>query len=123
LASASLAIASVTASDVASHKNRMDTVEDLKANIKDALDANSGPKTIQSANELTALMEQEEQYWIKTQLDDVVKLIEANLAASKLIATDAKAGHIDDAKQAYKQLATTCTECHDLHPEKRVKQE
>jgi hypothetical protein len=123
LVSASLAIAAVTSSDVANHKSRMDAADDLKADLKDALDANFGPKAIQSADELTKLLEQEEQYWIKTQLDDAVKLARANTAASQQIATDAKAEHINDAKQAYKQLEKTCAECHDLHPERRVKQQ
>lgn len=36
LVATSFAIASVTASEVASHKERIDTAEDLKADLKDA---------------------------------------------------------------------------------------
>ena len=123
LVATSFAIASVTASEVASHKERIDTAEDLKADLKDALDAGSAAKAGQSADELTKVLEQEEQYWIKTKLDDAIKLAQINMADSKQIATDAKAGKIDDAKTVYKQLQKTCTECHGLHPEQRVKPE
>jgi membrane carboxypeptidase/penicillin-binding protein len=123
LVATSFAIASVTADEVASHKERMDTAEDLKADLKDALDAGSAAKAGQSADELTKVLEQEEQYWIKTKLDDAIKLAQINMADSKQIATDAKAGKIDDAKTVYKQLQKTCTECHGLHPDQRVKPE
>jgi membrane carboxypeptidase/penicillin-binding protein len=123
LVATSFAIASVTAGEVASHKERMDTAEDLKADLKDALDAGSAAKAGQSADELTKVLEQEEQYWIKTKLDDAIKLAQINMADSKQIATDAKAGKIDDAKTVYKQLEKTCTDCHGLHPEQRVKPE
>jgi siderophore synthetase component len=123
LAATSLAIASVAAGDVASHKERMDTAEDLKADLKDALDAGFAAKAAQSADDLTKILEQEEQYWIKTKLDDAIKLAKTNVSDSKQISADAKAGKIDDAKTVYKQLEKTCTECHGLHPEQRVKPE
>lgn len=123
LVTTSFAIAAVTAGDIATHKERMDTAEDLKADLKDALDAGSAAKTSQSAGELTKVLEQEEQYWIKTKLDDAIALAKSNLSDAQQIAADAKAAKIDDAKTAYKQLEKTCTECHGLHPEQRVNPE
>jgi CHAD domain-containing protein len=101
----------------------MDTAEDLKADLKDALDAGSAAKAGQSADELTKVLEQEEQYWIKTKLDDAIELAKTNRSDAQQLATDAKAGKIDDAKTVYKQLEKTCTDCHGLHPEQRVKPE
>jgi hypothetical protein len=123
LVATTFAFAAVTAGDVASHKERMDTAEDLKADLKDALDAGFAAKAAQSADDLAKVLEQEEQYWIKTKLGDAIKLAKNNWSDSKQIAEDAKAGKIDDAKQVYKQLEKTCTECHGLHPEQRVKPE
>ncbi len=123
LVATTFAIAAVTARDIASHKERMDTAEDLKADLKDALDAGFAAKAAQSADDLTKVLEQEEQYWIKTKLDDAIKLATTNLSDSKQISADAKAGKIDDAKTVYKQLEKTCTECHGSHPEQRVKSE
>ena len=77
----------------------------------------------QSADELTKVLEQEEQYWIKTKLDDAIALAKTNRSDAQQLATDAKAGKIDDAKTVYKQLEKTCTDCHGLHPEQRVKPE
>lgn len=123
LAATSFALASVTAGEVASHKERMDTAEDLKADLKDALEAGSAAKAGRSADELTKVLQQEEQYWIKTKLDDAIELAKTNLSDATQIAADAKAGKIDDAKIVYKQLEKTCTDCHSLHPEQRVKPE
>jgi cytochrome c556 len=47
-------------------------------------------------------------------------LAQKNRAAAEQTAAAAKAGHFDQALQAYGNLEATCRACHDLHPEKRL---
>ena len=116
----SAAMASVTSGDVARHKAWMDTSQDLKDEIRDALSAQSGAKAAHSAQKLTNILRQEEQYWINAKQSDAAKLARQNLAESRQIAAWAKSGDLNQALRAFNKLEETCSACHDLHPEKRL---
>jgi cytochrome c556 len=105
--------------DASRHKEWMDTAQDLKDDLKDALDARLGPKAAEAATKLAGIGKQEEAYWKKAGQKDVIELAAKNRAAAEEIAAAAKAGRFDQALQAYGNLEATCRACHDLHPEKR----
>jgi cytochrome c556 len=105
--------------DVARHKEWMDTAQDVKDDLKDALDAKLGPKVMEQAAKLAEICKLEEAYWKKAGQKDAIDLAQKNRAAAEQIATAAKAGHFDQALQAYGNLEATCRACHDLHPEKQ----
>jgi 5'-deoxynucleotidase YfbR-like HD superfamily hydrolase len=106
--------------DKTRHKEWMDRAQELKDDLRDALDAKAGQKAAKYADELSKTGAQEETYWRKAKQDEAVKLAKENLAASKYISAAAKIGNFDQALQAYSKLDATCRGCHDLHPEKRL---
>jgi cytochrome c556 len=105
--------------DVARHKEWMDSAQDAKDDLKDALDAKLAPKVVEDAAKLAGLGKQEEAYWKKARQAEAIALAQKNRAAAQKIGVAAKAGHFDQALQAYGDLEATCRACHDLHPEKR----
>ena len=106
--------------EAARHKEWMDTAQDTKDELKDALDAKSRENSVKPAEKLVQLGEQEEAYWTKAKIEDAVKLAQRNLSASRTIAAAAKEEKFDQAIQAFADLESTCRACHDLHPEKRL---
>ena len=106
--------------DAARHREWMDTAQDMKDDLKDALDAKLGPKVMEQAAKLAEICKLEEAYWKKAGQKDAIGLAQKNRAAAEQIAAAAKAGRFDQAFQAYGDLEATCRSCHDLHPEKRL---
>jgi len=106
--------------DAARHREWMDTAQDMKDDLKDALDAKLVPKVLEHAVKLAKIGRQEEAYWKKAGQKDAIDLARKNRAAAEQIAAAAKAGRFDQAFQAYGDLEATCRACHDLHPEKRL---
>ena len=106
--------------DAARHKEWMDTAQDVKDDLKDALVAKLAPKAIEQAAKLAGIGKQEEAYWKKAGQKDAIDLARKNRAAAEQIAAAAKAGRFNQALQAYGNLEATCRACHDLHPEKRL---
>ena len=110
----------LVADDTSRHKEWMDQAQELKDDLKDALDAKTWQKAAACADELAKFADREEAYWKKAKQEDAVKLAKENLAASKQISAAAKSGNAGQALEAYSRLEATCRGCHDLHPEKRV---
>ena len=104
------------------HKEWRDAAQDIKDDLKDALDARLAAKIVESAAKLTAIGRQEEAYWKKARQPDALSLARKNRTASERIAAAAKLGRFDQAVGAYGELEATCRACHDLHPEKRLDQ-
>lgn len=117
-----LAGAAVTSGEAAAHKARMNDAQDLKADLKDALDAGATAKALGPAKKLVGLCREEEHYWTRAALSDAVELARKNLAEARQIASAVAGGRADEALAAYGKLETTCRACHDLHPEKRLPQ-
>ena len=110
----------MTPDEVSRHKEWMDTAQDGKDDLKDALDAKRAAKAVEDAAKLAAIGKQEEAYWKKAGQRDALDLARKNRAAAEQIAAAAQAGRFDQALQAYGNLEATCRACHDLHPEKRL---
>jgi hypothetical protein len=110
---------SQSADDTARHKAWMDQAQELKDDLKDALDAKTAQKAAHYADELAKFGAREEAYWKRAKQADAATLANENLEASKQISAAARSGNIDQALQGYSKLEATCRGCHDLHPEKR----
>jgi hypothetical protein len=106
--------------DTAKHKEWMDEAQDLKEDLREALQAKSRAKAAEPAARLVQIGEQEEDYWRKAKLEDIVKLAQKNLEAARDVAAAAKDGYFDEALLAFGRLEATCRACHDVHPEKRL---
>jgi len=106
--------------DAARHKEWMDEAQDLKEDLREALQAKSRAKSAEPAARLVQIGEQEEEYWRKAKLVDIVKLAQKNLEAARDVAAAAKDGFFDEALLAFGRLESTCRNCHDVHPEKRL---
>jgi mono/diheme cytochrome c family protein len=102
------------------HRDRMDEAADQKDQLKEELDAKSSAKAMPFADKLVDLLVQEQKYWVAAKIPEAVKLSEEALAQSKQVAAAAKAGKFDDANKAFAAMSTTCSTCHDLHPEKKL---
>ena len=98
----------------------MDTAQNVKDDLKDALDAKLAPKVVEHSTKLAGIGKQEEAYWKKAGQRDALDLARKNRAAAEQIAAAAQAGRFDQALQAYGNIKATCKACHDLHPEKRL---
>jgi hypothetical protein len=107
----------LAADDVSEHKEWMDHAQDLKDDLKDALDAKTWQRAGACADELAKSAEREEAYWKRAKQEDAVKLAKDYLAAAKQISTAAKSGNAGLALEAFSKLEATCRACHDLHPE------
>lgn len=106
---------------MAQHKTAMDQAQDWRDDLKDALDAKELAKAGALADKLVEAAMVEEDYWKKAKQADIVKLAAENLADSRELAAQAKAGKSVEAAAAYDRLEVSCRACHDLHPEKRQK--
>jgi hypothetical protein len=114
-----LLLAAAAQDEAARHKERMDTAQEVKDDLKEALDTKSREKAAEPAEKLVQFGEQEEEYWKQAKLEREVKLTQQGISASRAIAAAVKAEHFDEAVKAYEELESTCRACHDLHPQKR----
>jgi len=94
--------------EAARHKERMDTAQDAKDDLKDALDSKSREKAVEPAEKLVQLSEQEEDYWKQAKLEREVKLAQQSVSASRAIAAAVKDERFDEALRAYGELESTC---------------
>lgn len=115
----SLGLCAAGEDDATRRKAIMDAAQDQKDELQDAFDAKSAATVSQAAEKLVAFGQAEELYWTKAGIPDGVALAQQNLAASKQIVKDAKAGELDQAATAFSKLNDSCRACHDLHLEKR----
>jgi hypothetical protein len=118
---AALATLTVSAADVAAHKARMDDAQNLSYDLKDALDAKDPVKAAEVDTQLTRLLEAEQAYWAKTELETPVNLALGNSDAAKVLADRVAVADWPGAEASYARLQAQCRNCHDLHPEKSVR--
>jgi cytochrome c556 len=70
---------------------------------------------------MIAIMTETKTFWAEKKMDDIVKLADGSLSALNEMAALAKSGKMDNAKAAFDKINASCSACHDLHPENRVK--
>ena len=97
----------------------MDEAQDARDDLEDALNAKDPAKTGQALDKLTKVILEAKTFWAGQKQADIVKLADNALAASSEIGKMAAAK--GDPKPAFKKLELACQQCHDLHPENRLK--
>lgn len=105
--------------DADAHKALMDDAGDAQDDLRDLLAGKDAAKAAAAARKLETLLAQTERYWAAKHAEDIVKIAKASETLAQQVATAAKAGKFDAAREAFGKLGTTCNTCHDLHPEKR----
>ena len=121
LVSVSSVTAQVSQADVQAHKDRMLAAQELKFAIIERLAADSTEGVEQDLRALDPLLQAEIDYWGKTGLDDIVHLARDNLDQVRALHSSVSIGRADLALAAWGEVERTCSGCHDLHPERRVR--
>lgn len=101
-------------------KARMDTLQDTRDDLRDALDANDGAKAVQLSKQVEQLLQQDQQLWQGKGLEDVLRINQATIQLAQTIQKQAAAADKQHALETYIALQKSCASCHDLHPEKRL---
>jgi len=112
--------AAVTVDRLTELRARMDTLQDMRDDLRDALDTKDGAKTAALSGEMVRLLQQDQEVWKKQGFDDVLKVNRGTIELAEKIGSQAKNGEISHALESYLALQKSCASCHDLHPEKRV---
>ncbi|WP_263417283.1 hypothetical protein [Terriglobus albidus] len=112
--------AAVAADRLAELRARMDTLQDARDDLRDALDAKDGAKTAALSSEIVRLLQQDTALWKEPGFDDVLKINQETIELAEKISTQAKSGERQHALESYLALQKSCAACHDLHPEKRL---
>ena len=120
LMAASTLGAAVTADRLAELRARMDTLQDTRDDLRDALDSKDGVKTAALSSEIARLLQQDQALWKEQGFDDVLKVNQGTIELAEKIGLQAKSGQAQQALESYLALQKSCASCHDLHPEKRL---
>lgn len=112
--------AAVTADRLAELRARMDTLQDTRDDLRDALDTKDGAKTAALSGEIVRLLRQDQALWKEQGFDDVLKINQETIELAEKIGSQAKSGETRQALESYLVLQKSCAACHDLHPEKRL---
>lgn len=111
--------AAATADRLAELRARMDTLQDTRDDLRDALDTKDGAKTAALSGEIVRLLRQDQALWKEQGFDDVLKINQGTIDLAEKIGSQAKSGETQHALESYLALQKSCASCHDLHPEKR----
>ncbi len=107
-----------SAAETAQHKVRMDDSQDLKEDLRDAIDKDDSKAAIEASTKLVAIAREEEGYWAKTKLETAMGLAHDAVAAADRMLKASQQPRSSEARQAFSALEANCRACHDLHPEK-----
>lgn len=119
LAQGTAARKAASAPTAATHKAWMDDAADAQDELREAIVGKSSAKAAGAASKLRTLMARTERYWAGRHADDVVTLARESKALAGQVASAARARKFEQANETFGKLNTTCSGCHDLHPEKR----
>lgn len=102
-------------------KQKMEDAQSAQDDLTDAIQAKSGPKALAAAAKMTAILKETKQFWAGRKMADVVRLADENLAALGEMTKMAGSGKMEKAQAAAELISTTCSACHNIHPEGRMK--
>jgi hypothetical protein len=108
----------VTAAQTAEHKTRMDDSQDLKDDLRDALEKRDANAASESARKLVELARREEAYWLQTGISAAVTLARESVSVADAVLRTAPHPDSSETREALANLERNCRSCHDLHPEK-----
>ena len=115
-----VACAAVSPDEVQEHRNRMNEAQDIKYGVLDAFAANDVAAVAEAAAPLLPLLDAEADYWARTGLTDIHGLALRNRELAHAVVTTSKQGDLAATANAWASLESSCSGCHDLHPEQRV---
>ena len=101
-------------------KQKMEDAQEAKDDLLDAVNAKSGPKAVGATAKISKILLETKQFWADKKMPDIVKLADANLVATDALSKLAASGNMDQSKAAYDKLNSSCSACHDVHPENRL---
>ena len=99
----------------------MDAAQELKDEIRDALEAKAGAKAASGAQKMAGILQDTEKYWASVKISEAVRMTQETLTVVKDLATFAKAGKMPEATAAFLKMEKSCQMCHDSHFDKQVK--
>jgi len=108
----------VTAAQTAEHKTRMDDSQDLKDDLRDAVEKRDGRAASEAARKLLELARQKENYWLESGISAAVTLAHQSVSAAEAMLRTAPHPDTPEVRQLLANLEQNCRSCHDLHPEK-----
>jgi hypothetical protein len=97
----------------------MDDAQEAKDDLLDAVNAKDTAKATDAVEKITKIITETKKFWADQKQADVVKLADDTLAAAANMTVVAKAK--GDFKAAYQKLDVSCQQCHNIHPENRLK--
>jgi hypothetical protein len=97
----------------------MDDAQDAKDDLLDAVNAKDTEKAVAAVDKMTKIILDAKKFWADQKQADVVKMADDTLAAAANMTAVAKAK--GDFKAAYQKLDLSCQQCHNVHPENRLK--
>jgi len=99
----------------------MDDAQEAKDDLLDAVNAAQGPKAAEAVRKITKIILEIKMFWEEQKQADVVKLADDTLAAAAEMDKVARSGNMANAKAVYAKLDMSCQQCHNVHPENRIK--
>jgi soluble cytochrome b562 len=100
---------------------KMDDAQDAKDTLQDAVSAKNAKDAGEQTAKMIAILTETKKFWADQKMPDIVKIADDNLAALNEMAAMAKSGKMDGAQAGFDKINTTCSACHDIHPENRLK--
>jgi hypothetical protein len=99
----------------------MDDAQEAKDDLMDAVEAKQAAKAEEAAGKITKLLSEARKFWVDQKQADVVKMFDETLAIAAEMSNIARSGDMANAKATFDKLNTSCSNCHDTHPENRLK--
>jgi soluble cytochrome b562 len=118
---AGLAIPTAVVAQNDDWKQKMEDAQEAKDDLMDSVDAKSAPKAAEATAKMLKILLETKQFWAGQKMADVVKLADDNIAALNEMAKLAGSGNMEQGKAAFTKVNSTCSACHDTHPENRLK--
>ncbi len=101
-------------------RESMDNTQDAKGDLMEAVDAQQGQKITAAADTIVKLLEENRKFWADKKMPDVLEMFDDTIGQAKAMSAMGKSGKLDGAKEAFAKLSTSCSRCHDAHPEEKL---
>lgn len=113
-----LTLGATAAYGLTKHQTEMNTMEDARAQVKQALEANAPDRAAVAAQKLERLLEPEVAYWNGLKQPEATEKAKNTVKLGRALA---KGGSAAAMQKALDALTASCVECHASHPEYRLK--
>lgn len=120
---AGLAAGTVTAAERAAHIMRMDDIDAARYDIEDGAAAKSAEQVQKGTTAVGDLLRAERAYFVRGGAEDATAALDKTVGIVRDIDAAAKAGDFATVSARYADLQASCTTCHDLKADDRIKVE